>query len=322
MIDNLLNPAVLFFVLGVIAGVLKSDLKVPQALYDSLSLYLLIVIGMKGGVELSKTNLNVVTLPIAGALALGVVIPLLSYGLLKWVGKFSVANAAAIAAHYGSVSAVTYAVCLSFLQKADVKYEGFSAILLVVMEVPAILVGIMIARICCQVKGKPIAWGKFFHEILTGKSIILLLGGLVIGFVVGEERMHPVKNVFFDPFKGLLAFFLLELGIVTSARLKDLKSAGVFLVLFGITMPMLSALLACWIGSLVNLSVGGTAILATLSASASYIAAPAAVRIAIPEANPSLYLTASLGITFPFNLTIGIPLYLKWAQIFSGGPSL
>lgn len=315
MIDNLLNPAVLFFALGIFAGVVRSDLKVPQALYESLSLYLLIVIGMKGGVELSKVALGDVAMPLAGAIFLGVIIPWIAYFILKKLGKFATADAAAIAAHYGSVSAVTYAVCLSFLQKENIAYEGFSAVLLVTMEIPAILIAIMIARFRRKGAAPQVPWGKFFHEILTGKSILLLLGGLLIGALVGEERIQPVKNVFFDPFKGLLAFFLLEMGLVTASRLKELKKAGVFLIAFGIGMPLISAWLGCWVGWAVGLSVGGTAVLATLAASASYIAAPAAVRIAIPEANPSLYLTAALGITFPFNLTVGLPLYLKWAQM-------
>jgi hypothetical protein len=185
------------------------------------------------------------------------------------------------------------------------------------MEIPAILVAIMLARFRQKTPGRSLPWGKFFHEILTGKSIMLLVGGLVIGAIAGEARMEPVKNVFFDPFKGLLAFFLLEMGIVTSSRLKELKQTGLFLIAFGVIMPLFSGFLGCWVGIATGLSVGGTAILATLAASASYIAAPAAVRIAIPEANPSLYLTAALGITFPFNLTFGIPLYLKWAQMWA-----
>lgn len=318
MLDNLLNPAVLFFALGIFAGVFKSDLKVPPALYESLSLYLLIVIGMKGGVELSKTDIHLIWKPVGGALWLGVFIPLIAYVVLKKAGRFSTADAAAIAAHYGSVSAVTYAVCLTFLQRANVAYEGFSAVLLVTMEIPAIIVAIMIARLR-RANSEAMPWGKFLHEIFMSKSIVLMIGGMVIGCVVGEERMQPVKGVFFDPFKGLLAFFLLEMGLVTAARLKDLKRTGLFLIAFGILMPLVSALLGCVAGKLIGLSVGGTAILATLAASASYIAAPAAVRIAIPEANPSLFLTASLGITFPFNLTLGIPLYLHWAQIAVGG---
>ncbi len=317
MIDNLLNPAVLFFALGIFAGVVRSDLKVPQALYESLSLYLLIVIGMKGGVELSKTEISTIWFPLGGALVLGVVIPLIAYVVLKKWGRFATADAAAIAAHYGSVSAVTYAVCLSFLQKSNITHEGFSAVLLVTMEIPAILVAIMIARLRQKTPGRQLPWGKFFHEILTGKSILLLVGGLIIGAIAGEARMEPVKNVFFDPFKGLLAFFLLEMGIVTASRLKELKQTGLFLIAFGVIMPLFSGFLGCWMGIVTGLSVGGTAILATLAASASYIAAPAAVRIAIPEANPSLYLTAALGITFPFNLTVGIPLYLKWAQMWA-----
>lgn len=318
MIDNLLNPIVLFFVLGAVAGLLKSDLKVPQALYESLTLYLLVVIGMKGGLELSKTSLGVVAAPVSAALGLGLIIPILAYVILKKVGRFSTADSAAIAAHYGSVSAVTYAVCLSYLQKINVLFEGFSAILLVTMEVPAIVVGIMIAHIS-RSKTQSVPWGKLFHEIFLSKSIVLLIGGLVIGAVAGESRLAPMKNVFFDPFKGLLAFFLLEMGIVASNRISDLRKSGAFLIGFGILMPVLSAWLGCLAGEWAGLSIGGTAVLATLSASASYIAAPAAVRMAIPEANPTLYLTASLGITFPFNLAVGIPLYYQMAVWMQGG---
>lgn len=312
MIDNLLNPIVLFFVFGFLAGVLRSDLKIPQALYDTLSIYLLLSIGMKGGVELSKTTLGAVWLPILGALFLGVIIPVLAYGILRKLGKFNRPDSAALAAHYGSVSAVTYAVCLAYLQKSGIPFEGFTAVLLVVMEVPAIVIGIMIAR--WRIGGGQIEWGKFLREILLGKSIILMIGGMMIALAAGAARMDAIKNVFFDPFKGLLGFFLLEMGLVASSRIGDLKKTGFALAVFAIMMPMISGVFGCFAAKFCGLSMGGAVILSTLAASASYIAAPAAVRIAIPEANPAIYLTASLGITFPFNVIFGIPIYLNLAQ--------
>jgi len=312
VIDNLLNPVVLFFVFGFMAGVLRSDLKIPQALYDTLSIYLLLSIGMKGGVELSKTPLSLIWLPVVGAIILGVTIPVIAYGILRRLGRFNRPDSAALAAHYGSVSAVTYAVCLAYLQKLGIAFEGFSAVLLVVMEVPAIVIGIMIAR--WRISGEKILWGKFLREILLGKSILLLMGGMLIAAAAGASRMDGIKNVFFDPFKGLLAFFLLEMGLVASSRIQDFKKSGVALVLFALTMPLISGVLGLFVAKFCGLSMGGAVILSTLAASASYIAAPAAVRIAIPEANPALYLTASLGVTFPFNIVFGIPIYLNLAR--------
>lgn len=313
MFDNLLNPIVLFFIFGFLAGVLRSDLKIPQALYDTLSIYLLLSIGMKGGVELSHTRLDAVWLPVLGAIFLGVTIPVIVYVILRRIGRFSRPDSAALAAHYGSVSAVTYAVCLGYLQKIGVSFEGFSAVLLVLMEVPAIIIGIMIAR--WRMAEEKVAWGKFLREILLGKSVILMIGGMLIAVSAGAVRMDVMKNVFFDPFKGVLAFFLLEMGLVASSRIADLKRTGVALVLFALAMPLISGILGCFVGKFCGLSMGGAVILSTLAASASYIAAPAAVRIAIPEANPSIYLTASLGVTFPFNIIFGIPIYLHLARI-------
>ncbi len=315
MLDNLLNPVVLFFVLGLFAGLVKSDLKLPPALYESLSIYLLLAIGLKGGIQLANADMAAAALPVLATLLLGGGIPCLAYFILRKAGRFSRPDSAAIAAHYGSTSAVTYAVCLSYLQRSAIFYEAFTTLLLVILEVPAIIVGILIAKARAQ-ETKP-DWGALLHEILLGKSILLLLGGLVIGFMAGEQRMAPLDNVFHDPFKGALAFFLLEMGLVTSKRIDALKKTGVFLALFGVSMPVISGLIASIAGTLCGLSPGGTAVLATLAASASYIAAPAAVRIAIPDANPTLYLTASLGITFPFNIIVGIPLYVMMADWLS-----
>lgn len=312
--EHLLDPVVLFFLLGILAGVSKSDLKIPQPLYETLSLYLLIAIGLKGGLALQKVPASEAVLPIAAALSLGILIPLAAYAILRRAAGFSNADAAALAAHYGSVSAVTFAVVLGTLQKAGTAYEGFVTVLLVVLEVPAIMVAIVLARIFAAER-EEVSWKRLFHEVFFGKSIFLMLGAMGIGFLTSEAHAEPVRKVFVEPFKGVLALFLLEMGLVTARRLKDLRVAGPKLALFAVVMPLLSGFAGAWAGALSGLSFGGTVVLATLAASSSYIAAPAAVRVAIPQANPAYYLTASLGVTFPFNLTIGIPIYIYLSNL-------
>lgn len=313
MIQNLLDPVVLFFVAGLFAGIFKSDLRLPEAIYELLSIYLLLAIGLKGGVELSEVHLGSVLLPSGASIILGIVIPVLAYVILRRIGKLSRPDSAAIAAHYGSVSAVTFAVVLSFLTQLGVRYEQFVTVLLVLLEMPAIAVGIFIARL--KASQGPLRLGRLLHEVFLGKSLYLLAVGLFVGYILGPSGLEPVKLMFVDLFRGALAFFLLEMGLVASNRLADLKRAGAFLVGFGIIMPLLSSVLGCLLGVATGLSVGGTTVLATLAASASYIAAPAAMRVAVPQANPTLYITASLGITFPFNLIVGIPLYYRLASL-------
>jgi uncharacterized protein len=312
MAENLIDPVILFFVVGVLAGALKSDLRLPEALYETLSIYLLVSIGLKGGVQLAQADLAGVILPGLAAIGLGIVIPPIGYTILRRVGGFGRPDAAAVAAHYGSVSVVTFAVALSYLDRLQIAYEPIVTTLLVIMEIPGIAVGILIARMGAT-RGN-LQLGRLAHELFFGKSIFLLLGGLIVGYVAGPARMVEVGPLFFDLFRGALAFFLLEMGIVTAHRLGDLRRVGAFLVGFGVFMPLLGGVLGTVAGVLVGLSVGGTAVLATLAASASYIAATAAMRVAVPEANPTLYLTASLGITFPFNIILGIPIYLWMAQ--------
>ncbi len=312
MIENLKDPAIIFFIIGIFAGIVKSDLKLPESIYEIISIYLLLSIGLKGGVQLAESNLSSLIIPAIGAISVGLIVPVIAYLILRRLGKFNRADSAAIAAHYGSVSAVTFAVVLIYLDRIGIKYEEFTTVLLVLLEIPAIAVGIFIARL--RASNKRISYGKLIHEVIFGKSIYLLLMGLIAGYILGPEGIKPVKIVFVDPFKGALTFFLLEMGLVASRRLSDLKSVGSFLIIFGITMPLISGTLGTIIGYYTGLSVGGTVILATLAGSASYIAAPAAMRIAVPEANPTYYLTASLVITFPFNLIIGIPIY-HWMSL-------
>jgi uncharacterized protein len=316
MANNLLDPVILFFVLGLLAGAFKSDLRLPEALYETLSIYLLVSIGLKGGVQLAQADPAGVVVPALLAVLLGVVIPPIAYGILRRLGRFKQADAAAIAAHYGSVSVVTFAVALSYLDRLQVFYEAYVTTLLVILEIPGIAVGILIARLGAS-RGQ-LQVGRLLHELFLGKSIFLLLGGLLVGYLSGPERMAQVSPLFFDLFRGALAFFLLEMGIVTARRLGDLRRVGPFLVGFGIAMPLLSGTLGAAAGMIAGLSVGGITILATLAASASYIAATAAMRVAVPEANPTLYLTASLGVTFPFNIILGIPIYYWMAQWLRG----
>lgn len=319
---NLVSPQALFFVLGVFASVVKSDLKLPEALYQSLTIYLLAVIGFKGGVALSGADLSSVAVPILAAVALSAAIPLWAYPILRRAGRLSVADSASIAAHYGSVSAVTFTVATSFLARVEVPVEGHATALLAVMESPAIVVGILLGRRAtagdARLDG---GMSRVLHEALFGKSVLLLIGALAIGFACGERGMQGVSGFFVTPFQGVLALFLLELGLVTGRRLSDLRRIGVFLIAFGVLMPVVNGALGAAIGAACGLSVGGTAILATLAASASYIAAPAAMRLSLPEANPTLSLTAALAITFPFNVTFGIPLYLAFARALVHAPS-
>lgn len=312
MIENLRDPAIIFFIIGLLAGIVKSDLKLPEAIYEIISIYLLLSIGLKGGVQLAETDLVKMLFPAAGSISIGLIIPVIAYLILRRIGNFNRADSAAIAAHYGSVSAVTFAVVMIYLDRLNVIYEEYTTVLLVLLEIPAIAVGIFIARL--RAGKSQISYGKLVHEVVFGKSIYLLLTGLIAGYILGPSGIQPVKIVFFDPFKGALTFFLLEMGLVASRRLSDLKRAGSFLIGFGIIMPLISGMIGTVIGYYSGLSIGGTTVLATLAGSASYIAAPAAMRIAVPEANPTLYLTSSLVITFPFNLIFGIPVY-HWMSI-------
>ncbi|MCA3218902.1 MAG: sodium-dependent bicarbonate transport family permease [Burkholderiales bacterium] len=314
-----MDPVVLFFILGVIAKLAKSDLRLPDALYEALSIYLLLAIGIKGGVELAQQPIGTVLPQALAAMALGAAIPFMLYPVLHRLGRLPAADSASIAAHYGSVSVVTFAVALSYLIKQGVPSESYAPLLVAVMEAPGIIAGIVLARRALRTADAPLAgrktrWGELAHEVLFGKSVLLLLGGLVIGTIAGPQGIKPIEPVFMGMFKGVLALFLLEMGLVAGARLGDLKRAGMFLVVFGVAAPMVLGVFGAVVGHLIGLSLGGTAIFATLAASASYIAAPTAMRIAVPEANPALSIGVALGVTFPFNITLGIPLYLQYAR--------
>ncbi len=304
------EPVVLFFVLGVIAGLLRSDLKIPGSIYEALSIFILLAIGLKGGVELARHDVGDLVFDSLVVIFVGALIPLLAFPVLRFIGRLSRADAASIAAHYGSVSVVTFSVGITLLGHELLDYEGYLIVFLVFLEIPALVLGVILAR---HGQGK-VRWGRLLHEVFFGKSIYLLAGGLLIGFIAGPEGIKPLDKLFFDLFKGVLALFLLEMGLVASMRIAGLREYGLFLAGFAVVMPVISATLGTLTGWMLDLSVGGTFLLATLYASASYIAAPAAMRIAVPEANPALSIGASLGMTFPFNIFLGIPLYLWMAK--------
>jgi hypothetical protein len=298
---NLLSPAVLFFALGISAALTKSDLKFPEPLYTGLTIYLLVAIGLKGGGAIAEAGIAKVWLPALAAMLLGAVIPLWTYPVLRIGGKFSGVDAAAIAAHYGSVSAVT-----------------FIAAFLAVMESPAILVGVVLGKLAARRAGET-SGGSLktaMHEALFGRSIFLLVGALLVGALSGEAGMKKVEPFFGAPFQGVLALFLLEMGIVAGRRLVDLRKVGLFLLGFGIVVPLINGFLGVGLGKFTGLELGGATLLGVLAASASYIAAPAAIRMSLPDANPTYSLTAALAITFPFNITLGIPICLEIARRF------
>ncbi len=313
---NLLSPAVLFFALGLIAALTKSDLKFPEPFYIGLTIYLLVAIGFKGGVAIAEAGLARVWLPALAAMALGTLIPMWTYPLLRFGGKLSAVDSAAIAAHYGSVSAVTFIAATNYLKAINQPYESYATAFLAVMESPAILVGVVLGKLATKKAGEDsrASLKKAMHEALFGRSIFLLVGALIVGALCGEEGMKKVEPFFVTPFQGVLALFLLEMGIVAGRRLEDLKKVGPFLLGFGVLVPLVNGALGVYLGKLCGLELGGATLLGVLSASASYIAAPVAIRMSLPEANPTLYLTSSLAITFPFNITLGIPIYLEMAR--------
>jgi hypothetical protein len=327
---NLCSPLTLAFALGIFARLVKSELALPRDLYTSLSIYLLFALGLKGGVELSHSSLAEISGPAFVTILLGIITPVTSYLVLRRLGRFSIADAAGIAAHYGSVSAVTFIAAQQFVTSAGSPAEGFMPTLLTLLEIPGIQVALAIGAFQMARSGgsssnavkadgtsetvtSAIGSGRktreLMHELLTSRSMMLLVGGLVIGASVGDSGWKMVQPVFEGLFKGLLTIFLLEMGLAAGSRLGDLRHAGLFLLGFGIIMPIVHGALGAYLGSLSGLSIGGCTVLGTMAASASYIAAPPAVRMTLPEANPTFYLTAALAITFPFNLIFGIPIY-------------
>lgn len=301
-----IDVIILFFALGVFAALVRSDLRLPTGLYETLSLYLLLALGLKGGMELARFPITDVMRQALPVVAIGVLLPLLCYPILRKLGRLPVADSASIAAHYGSVSVATFAVGIAHLDSLHIPYEAYLPVFVVLLEMPAIGVGIWLARRAGVGRAGP---GSLAHEVFLNKGILLMGGGLLIGAVAGPSGVKPIAPLFVDLFKGVLALFLVEMGIVAASRLKDLRELGVFLLAFGTLMPLVGAALGALAGTIAGLSPGGVTMVSILGASASYIAVPAAMRMAIPEARPHISITLALAITFPFNVLVGIPIY-------------
>ena len=345
-IGNLTSPPVLAFVVGlVVVALLRSDLRLPAKVAQVISAYLLLAIGLKGGVALRSADLADLLAPAVAAIALGCALPVLAFGALRWLTRLGAIDRGALAAHYGSTSLVTFTAAITLLEVAKIPFDGYVATLLTIMEIPGIIVGLLLARRAVDQSHSAIpapelarvgagtssvvdsgadervvhavnrpGWSQPLREVLTGPSVLLLVGGLFIGVVTGPSGYASVETTFSGLFTGVLTIYLLHLGCVAGARLRDVRSAGPGLVAFAVLFPVIAGTAGVLAGSVTGMSVGGAAVLGVLCASASYIAAPAAVSLALPQANTGLCLTASLGVTFPFNLVIGIPILVALAQ--------
>lgn len=314
-LQNLLSPMVLFFILGLLAVFAKSDLSIPEAIAKFLALYLLLSIGFRGGAEVAHHGLTVpLLLAIAAGVALSFGTPFIAYAFLRSLTKLSVTDAAAIAGHYGSISAVTFAAVTGILGHLSIPYDGYLVAVAAAMETPAIFAALFLAhrsRAPTSDAGRP----GLLREVAFNGSIFILLGSFVIGTITGERGVTMLKPFILDPFAGFLCLFLLDMGLVAGRGLRQgWQHLTISVTSFAIVMPLIGASLGALMSAVIGLSVGSTAVLITLAASASYIAVPAAMRLALPAANPALALTLSLGVTFPFNLMIGIPLYIAAAS--------
>jgi len=316
-LQNLLSPTVLFFVLGLLAAWARSDLAVPEAIAKFLALYLLLSIGFRGGAEVSHHGLTTpLVMAIAAGVALSFATPFIAYFILRSATKLEPIDAAAIAGHYGSISAVTFAAVTGVLSQLSVPYDGYLVAVAAAMETPAIFAALLIAK--RKRRSKPAAEGgdrEFIREVAFNGSIFILLGSFAIGTITGQRGLTLLKPFILDPFAGLLCLFLLDMGMVAGRGLwQGRRHLSVAVTAFAVIMPLIGAGMAAIMAWLIGMSAGSTAILITLAASASYIAVPAAMRLALPAANPALALTLSLGVTFPFNLLVGIPLYIAMAS--------
>ncbi|WP_271765122.1 sodium-dependent bicarbonate transport family permease [Aquimarina algiphila] len=315
LIDNLTNPALLFFFLGVIAVQLKSDLSIPENSSKFISLYLLLSIGFKGGQELSHSVFSTEILwSLLFGIFLAIFIPVYSYFVLR--RKFSVDNAGAIAASYGSVSAVTFVTTISFLEMEQIAFSGHMVAVMALMEAPSIMVGLLLITIFKKNKKEDkIPMKTVIHHALTNGSVLLIIGSLIVGLLASEAQAEGIKPFTTDIFKGFLAVFLLDMGITSGRKLSDFIKKGWFAFLFAIIIPIINGCIVAVVSGFFSSGEGNRLLFAILAASASYIAVPAAMKLAIPKANPSLYIPMALAITFPFNITLGMPLYLCIIQL-------
>jgi uncharacterized protein len=310
VLSNILNPPILFFFLGIIAILVKSDLEIPPPIPKLFSLYLLFAIGFKGGVELIKSGITQsVILTLLAAVLMACIVPLYTFFILKL--KLDPYNAAAIAATYGSISAVTFITAGSFLEQLGIAFDGYMVAALALMESPAIIVGIILVNLFATSReDRDFSWPEVLRESFLNGSVFLLVGSLIIGVLTGEHGWKVLSPFTQDMFYGVLTFFLLDMGLVAAKRIKDLEKTGAFLIAFAILIPILNAGVGLLIAKLIGMPEGNALLFSVLCASASYIAVPAAMRLSVPEANPSLYISTALAVTFPFNIIVGIPLYL------------
>ncbi|MER3417032.1 MAG: sodium-dependent bicarbonate transport family permease [Gemmataceae bacterium] len=318
--QSLLSPFTLFFLVGVLAGALKSSLTIPETVSKSIALYLMIAIGYRGGAELSHNGFDgSIVAACVMAVALGAALPVVAYALLRGTTRLDAVTAAAVSAHYGSVSAVTFATAMAMLNRQGEPFEPYVVALMAVMEAPAILTGLALAR-RKEGEARPASSQDSLvktvvHEVLLHGSVFLLLGSFAVGWITGSRGFEEVKDVFVKPFNGILCVFLLEIGLLVAQRLSDLRAMSLSVVAFGIYMPFIGACFGLATAFILGLSVGGATLLAVLCASASYIVVPAVMRDALPEASPAIYMTLVLGITFPFNIIVGIPVYHSAARV-------
>lgn len=317
--QNFLSPAILFFAMGIIAGYLKSDLEIPDSISRYLSIYLMMAIGFKGGVAIANTpHINAeVFITIAAGLAIGLLQPFISYALLRLTSKIDRVTAAAVAAHYGSISIVTFATAVTFLNTNEIVFAGYIVAILALMEAPAILSGLFIAKQTTENnQNDSTDKKKLVKEIFTNGPILLLFGAFIIGVITGQSGMDKVGGFLNTPFQGVLCLFLLDMGLLVSKNLNQLKLLTWPLIAFGLYMPLIGAAIGLSTSYLIGLNIGTGTLFTVLCASASYIAVPAAMRLALPEAKAAIYLPMSLAITFPFNVMFGIPIYYAFAKIF------
>lgn len=315
LLDNLTNPALLFFFLGIIAVQLKSDLEIPPNSAKFISLYLMFSIGFKGGLELSHSELDMEILwSLLFGVFLALFVPIYTYFILR--RKFSVENSGAIAAAYGSVSAVTFVTAVSFLEIEQIDFGGHMVAVMALMEAPSIIIGVLLMAYFQKEKKTKVNLGNILHHSLTNGSVLLIMGSLIIGFLASDQQARGIEPFTTDIFKGFLAVFLLDMGITSGKKLGDFLKKGWFAFLFAIIIPLINGCTVALVSSVFTYSIGNRFLFAILAASASYIAVPAAMRLAAPKANPSLYLPMALAITFPFNITLGMPLYLCVIQVF------
>ena len=325
--SNLLTPIVLFFLFGIIAARIKSDLKMPEAISEFLPIYLLAAIGLHGGIEMRKTGFEEMLVPMLVAIGLSLLFTLNHYQILRRLGKFNIFDSYALASTYGAVGAVTFSVGLSFLKNQGVTSEGYLAAILAVLEPVAFILAIFLTNMAVSkqirtkkqsisddeeldigMKETKTKLSQVLKESITGKAIVILLGSIVIGYIIGEEGFEPISIVFDELFTGAIVIFMIEMGIIAGQRLEDIKKVGIFLTAFSIIIPTINGIIGVLVSTALGLSLGGAVMFGLLLASASFIAAPAVLRHAIPQANPSLYITSALGITFPYNIIVLLPI--------------